>query len=399
MQPDLTRMAPILDNGAQMADGPDKPNRKKKVRVRFRHNRGKRPREKNWTKQALEAEDHELDTNRSESVVAKGDLSRQRTVTLSDGDPSLSDDGLVQGIVVAMRGLFAEVDDGQRIVPCTVRRILRTRQIEDRQPVTVGDRVCFRLESRGEGVEEEGVIESVADRGGLLRRRSGRRIHTIVANVDQAIVVSSAAEPGPKPHLIDRYIVASLAGGITPIVCMNKIDLLEDTRRIDEILDRYASIDMRVLRASTVTGEGMEALRRVFKDKKSVITGQSGVGKSSILNSIQPGLKLDVQTVSDLTKKGRHTTTTARLIRLADGGYVVDTPGIRSLDLTVIPRAEFEAHFVDIASYVANCKFPDCTHTHERDCAVKAAVEQGHIHIDRYESYVRMFEDPGDVSA
>ena len=235
----------------------------------------------------------------------------------------------------------------------------------------------------------------VDPRRGVLRRRARKRVHTIVANVDQAIIVTSAREPTPKPNLIDRYIVAAHAGEITPVICMNKIDL--DDGEAAELLDRYQSLGYTTLRTSASRGDGIDALREALHGKSSVVAGQSGVGKSSLLNAIQPDLGLRTGDVMQQTQKGRHTTTTARLIRLDCGGYVIDTPGIRSFDLTVIPREEFEAHFIEFVDIVADCKFPDCTHTHEDDCALKAAVERGDVHPERYRSYLQMYEDPGTV--
>lgn len=375
------------------SSGKKKSKRGRKKRVALRRNRAARPRITDLTKQAREAEDHEFDAKRDETVRAKGELSRHRTVTVHEEDAKLSE-GVRRGVVVAMRGLFANVDDGERIRLCTVRRILRTRLIEERHPVTVGDRVRFLVESRGDEATAEGVIEAVEPRRGQLRRRSGRRIHTMVANVDQALIVSSAGEPSPKPHLIDRYIIAALAGEITPVICMNKTDLDTGGEAV-ALLDRYSALGYAVVATSTVTGAGIESLRKLLHNTASVIAGQSGVGKSSLLNVVEPGLKLDTKDVSDQTRKGRHTTTTATLIRLAAGGYVVDTPGIRSLDLTTVDRCEYEALFVEFPEHVANCKFPGCTHRHEIECAVKSAVERGDIHPDRYESYVRLFENPG----
>ncbi len=384
-----------LEEYRSMGSSPRKRSSKagKKVRVRFRRNRSKPGRVKDWTKQARQADDHEVDADRSERVVAKGDLSRQRTIIVHDDEGECHPD-LRRGTVIAMRGLYAEVDDGERVWPCTVRRLLRTRLIGEKHPVTVGDRVRFRVETGGDEATQKGVIEAVDKRRGLLRRRTGRRTQTIVANVDRAIIVSSAREPLPKPHLIDRYIVASLAGDVTPVICMNKVDLDHDGSGA-AVLKRYTDLGHLTLRTSAITGEGIDSLREVLKDSASVIAGQSGVGKSSLLNVVQPGLKLRVGDIIEQTSKGRHTTSTASLIRLELGGYVVDTPGVRSFDLSIIPRNEFEAYFVEFVDRLADCKFPDCTHIHEADCAVKAALERGEIHPERYESYVQMFEEPG----
>lgn len=367
------------------------PKKGKKVRVSLRRNRSKPARISDWTRRARQAEDHVADTESSENVVARGDLSRRRTVILSDEDAAAAD-SLLPGTVVAMRGLFADVDDGDRTLPCTVRRMLRTRLIDERHPVTVGDRVRFRLREKRGRLVSEGVIEAVEPRRGRLCRKVGRRIHTLVANVDYAVIVASADQPAPKPHLIDRYLVAAHAGEITPVICMNKIDL-DANGAARSLLERYASMGYRTICTSATRGMGVVDFRTLLMDKATVLAGQSGVGKSALLNAIQPGLRLKTGDVVGQTSKGRHTTTTATLLRLDVRGYVVDTPGTKSFDLSTVPQNELELHFVDLAAHVAGCKFPDCTHTHEADCAVKRAVETGRIHSERYESYVRLFEE------
>jgi len=298
------------------------------------------------------------------------------------------------GLLLNFRGAYSKIDDGKQIWTCTIRRILRTQLIEERNPITIGDRVAFQLEVEVEGVQREGVIVQVEPRTGQLQRKSGRRIHTIVANVDQVLIVTSARLPSPKPNLIDRYIVAAQVGNMTPIICMNKIDLDKvDTAK--ELLSQYQKIGYTTICTSATTGEGIDELISLFKDRSSVISGQSGVGKSSLLNAIQPGFNLRTGDIIEQIEKGRHTTSTARLLRLDMGGYVVDTPGIRSFDLSIVPRNEFEAHFIEFVPLVAHCKFPDCTHTHEVNCAIKSAVEAGNISTQRYESYCQMFKDPG----
>jgi len=362
----------------------------KKVRVPFRRNRLKPRRTKDWTDKNQDAGDHEQDTARIEHIVTKGELSRHRTITVDED--GLADPELQAGVVVAMRGLFADVDDGTRVWPCTIRRVLRTQLIEERHPVTIGDRVRFRITKQAEGVVQEGVIHHVEERKGRLRRMVNRRIHTIAANVDYAVIVSSAAMPAPKPHMIDRYIVASLSGDIIPVVCMNKLDLDVEGRGA-EVVERYADLGYRTLLTSAKTGQGIDDLREVFKGKSCVLAGQSGVGKSSLLNAVEPGLNLRIGDIVEHTNKGRHTTSTAILIKLKLGAYVVDTPGIKSLDVSPVPINEIELHFVEFGPHIPNCKFPDCTHTHETDCAVQTAVDSGEIHEERYESYVRLFEE------
>lgn len=364
----------------------------KKVRVPFRRNRGKRKRVTDVTQEAKQTDDFDVESCSDERVVAKGDLSRHRTIIV--GNDNASHEGRLDGVVIAMRGRYAEVDDGTRIWQCSVRRVLRTLRIEERNAVTVGDRVQFLPEAEKEGVVSEGVIERVEPRTGVLQRRSGKRTHTIAANIDQAIIVTCAREPGPKPNLIDRYLVSAHAGSMTPIVCMNKIDL-DDDGEAKAILRRYANLGYHTLMTCAIAGTGIEAFRALLKDCSSVVTGQSGVGKSSLLNAVVPDLQLRVGHVSEQVEKGRHTTTTATLMKLPFGGYVVDTPGIRTFDLSLIPREQFEAHFVEFAPLIPHCRYPDCTHSHETDCAVQTGVQDGDVSQERYDSYLQMYEDPG----
>ncbi|MCP4592902.1 MAG: ribosome small subunit-dependent GTPase A [bacterium] len=361
-----------------------------RVRVDLRHNRNKPAPQKDWTREAREQGIDDVDTESGETVSAKGDLSRKRTVVVrNDAD----DPARFNGTVVTMRGLFADVDDGERVWSCTVRRIVRSRRIAERHAVIVGDKVRFEIVADEPGRETEGVIEEVMPRRSVLERVSGRRRHTIAANVDQVIITTSAAHPRPKTHLIDRYIVATLAGRMVPVVCMNKIDLDTDGRSA-ALLERYANLGYRTLQTSAVAGSGVDQLGDMLRGTSSVITGQSGVGKSSLLNTIQPGLQLPVGRISEETLHGRHTTTTARLIKLEIGAYVVDTPGIRSFDLAAVPLHEIEMYFDEFVELIPDCKFPDCTHVHEAKCAVKDGVERGLIHPDRYKSYVRLFTEP-----
>jgi ribosome biogenesis GTPase len=371
---------------------------RRKIRINLRKNRSKPPREKDWTRgyQAGESED----IHSTERVRAKGDLSRKRTIIADDTNPAgpepagetvmpaidLSE--CLQGRVVRVHGQHNIVMTGDGVeYACAVRRLLRSLAIEERNVVTTGDRVWFRP-----AAEFEGLIEKVEPRYGLLTRRSWKREHVLVANVDQVVIVAALAEPFLKPHLVDRYLVSASMGSLRPIVCFNKADLV-DPADFQQILGLYAQLGIRVILASIHSGQGIEALREQLHGRQSVFAGQSGVGKTSLLNAIEPGLRLRVREVSEMNQKGRHTTTTAELIKLSFGGWVVDTPGIRQFDLWNVIPAELDGHFPEFRPFVARCVFPGCSHLHEDNCAVRGAVHEGWIDPQRYYSYRGLYLD------
>jgi ribosome biogenesis GTPase len=374
-------------------------SKKKKIRVELRRNRSKPPRSKGWTRGFQEHGFTEEATTGGERVRAKGDLSRRRTIiqedpaaTATSGQepadmPAVDMSACLPGRVLRVHGLTSvvETEDGQQY-RCAVRRLLRTLVTDERNIVTTGDRVWFLP-----ALNQEGVIERVEPRHGLLTRASRGREHVLVANVDQVVIVMSLVEPELKPHLIDRYLASAEQGGITPLICLNKADLV-DPVLYQPLIGSYSQLGISTFLTSATTGQGIERLRERLIDRQTVFAGQSGVGKSSLLNAIQPGLGLRVREVSESTQKGRHTTTTAQLLRLDFGGWVVDTPGIRQFQLWDIIPEEVEGFFPEFRPYVPLCAYPDCTHTHEDRCAVKKAVELRHISVRRYTSYLGLFE-------
>jgi ribosome biogenesis GTPase len=251
--------------------------------------------------------------------------------------------------------------------------------------VSAGDIVVFRPESA-----TEGVIERIEPRHSVLCRNVRGQQHVIVSNVDQLVIVTSAAEPNLKPNLIDRFLVAAEKYHIEPLICINKIDLI-DPADLQPLVGVYGQMGYPVLLVSAVTGFGVERLKRRIIGKASAVAGQSGVGKSSLLNTVDAGLNLRVQAVSEETQKGKHTTTTAQLIPLAEGGFVVDTPGIRQFQLWDVVPQEMANYYRDLRPYVGLCRYPDCTHQHEDHCAVKDAVADGRLDLRRYESYCHLF--------
>jgi ribosome biogenesis GTPase len=395
---------------------PPKRRKGRKVRVDFRQNRQQPRRSDDWTRRYESDQDKLVDERLSESVRAKGELSRKRTVIHDEDDAPIVDKRLWQrAVVTAVHGLVCRVDDEQRRQwDCTVRRVLRTLLIEQRSAVTVGDRVWFSDQSELHDGEPVGVIERVAERTTVLSRRDRRkREHTIVANADQLLIVTSFAQPALKPHLIDRYLVAAAQGDLRPIICFNKCDLEPEAVEIDQqpteqadansaaggppsadaLFDEFCALAYTCLRTSATERLGLDELRRELTDHMTVLSGQSGVGKSSLINALQPGLDLKVREVSSDTDKGRHVTSHARLLPLDFGGWVVDTPGIRQFDLWSVAPGELEGCFTEFIPHVRNCHFNDCHHQQEDGCAIIAAVEAGQISERRYYSYLKMLEE------
>jgi ribosome biogenesis GTPase len=392
-------------------------SKKKKVRVELRKNRTKPPRPNDWTRNFADHGYQDEKPTDTERVRAKGDLSRHRTIIADEANsPAVNADVSLPGRVLRVHGLFSivETTDG-RLFRCAVRRLLKSLQSDARNVVACGDRVWFRRVISGVEnppdvecelpIEEsdepsgdldlptplpEGLIERVEPRHGTLTRLSRRREHVLVANVDQLLIVMSLFEPDLKPHLIDRYTAAAFQGGLQPIICLNKSDLAE-VAAFQPLLGHYWQLGIPTFLTSAQTGQGIAQLRQQLHGRSTVLSGQSGVGKTSLLNAIQPGLALSVKSVSAVNQKGRHTTTYAQLIRLDFGGWVVDTPGVRQLQLWDVRPEEVEGYFPDLRPFVALCRYPDCTHTHEDGCAVKRAVRFGQIGARRYHSYLGLF--------
>ncbi|MFO0838500.1 MAG: ribosome small subunit-dependent GTPase A [Phycisphaerae bacterium] len=427
----------------------------RKVRVEFRQNREARARNDHWTRSFHQDTDATADASRGEQVRAKGALSRKRTIIVPHDDAPVTDESLWRpGLITAMFGLVNRVEDSAgRQWACTLRRVLRTRQIAERAAVTVGDRVWFSpidappASARADAPAESGavselpagVIERVAERTTRLSRRERRgREHALVANADQLLIVASVSQPRIKPHLIDRFLVAAAKGGLRPIVCINKIDLShhafgtfgdlehgestlesdgagedpaevledefdEDAGGADESFNRYASLDdlvgefrragCTVLCTSVRDRAGLAELAEALHGHLTVLAGQSGVGKSSLLNALQPELNLATGEVSRDNEKGRHTTSHAWIHRLSIGGHVVDTPGIRQFDLWAVEPGELEACFAEFLPLISKCRFSNCLHVHEDGCAVYEAMAAGVISTRRYASYAKMLAE------
>lgn len=367
--------------------------KKKHLRADFRKNRAERTRHGDWTRK-FKTDAVEDDAAHEERLSGKGELTRKRTVRGAEADEQsglgvlldVDESACLKGRVLAVHGLTSTVqsEDGVEY-QCAVRRLLKTLHTDLRHVVAAGDRVLFRPADN-----REGIIERIEPRHGVLCRESRGRQQVLVSNVDQLLIVASAAEPYLKPNLIDRFLVSAEQSRLRAIICINKIDLIEPAT-IEPLVGVYSQMGYTLLLTSARTGAGIDRVRKRLLGQQTVIAGQSGVGKSSLLNAVQPGLGLAVSEVSAETQKGRHTTTTARLIPLEGGGHVVDTPGIRQFQLWDVIPEEVAGYYRDLRPLVSHCAFPDCTHRHEANCAVKDAVADGWLDARRYESYLHLF--------
>lgn len=367
--------------------------RNKKIRVAFSKNRQKRARSEDLTRAALRDFEAVEDLSADERVSGKGDLTRRRTIIAAETEAgsaipqrNVDESECLRGRILYAVGAnhcLARTEDGREF-ECAIRRVVRTLARETRNAVVAGDEVLFLPTG-----PETGVIERVEPRRGVLSRGSDRKEHVIASNIDQALIVVSAADPPLKPGVVDRFLVSCGRGGVAAVICINKVDLV-DPVSLQPIAGVYAQLGYDVVLSSMRSGAGVARLRSLLRNRVTVVAGQSGVGKSSVLNALQPGLGRPVGDVSGESRKGRHTTRVAELLRLSCGGWVIDTPGVRQFELWDVIPEEVEGYFREFRPFVAACRFPDCSHVHETDCAVRRGVEEGCISRLRYEGYVRI---------
>ncbi len=298
------------------------------------------------------------------------------------------------GIVITVKaGECSIVTDQDKRLKCLLRPELAMAQKSD---LAVGDRIRYSVNSDGIN-----IVESVEPRHSVLSRPDphDRRLErVIVTNIDIVVIVASVHTPPLNPNLIDRYLLAINRGGIEPLICVNKIDLVENDEEvmcIDEALEAYRRLGIDIVKCSAESGLNIERLKEHLYGKPAVFVGHSGVGKSSILNAIDPALGIETRTVQRATGKGRHTTVRSNLYHLPGDITIIDTPGVRGFGLWKMEPSELRWYFDEFDQFADSCKYSNCTHTHEPGCAVKAALPANNVLARRYESYLKMLESLG----
>jgi ribosome biogenesis GTPase / thiamine phosphate phosphatase len=296
----------------------------------------------------------------------------------------------LRGLVLRATAGFADVSTEAGVLRCRLRGRLK-REVLSTDLLVLGDFVTVVELGAGEG-----RIESIEPRTTVFSRRhpgrGGHREDVLVANLDLLVCVFAVSFPMMKPRLLDRFLVIAEAHGVVPVIVLNKIDE-EGLEEVRELLEPHRAIGYEIFETSTVTGEGVDTLRERMSGRVSALVGPSGVGKSSLVNAIEPGLDLRVGETRDVDGKGRHTTRVASLHPLRGGGYLADTPGIRELAAFRIPERELPRCFPEFRPFLGACSFRSCRHLSEPGCAVLAAVDSGVIDEDRYESYAKMLLD------
>ncbi|MDY3847071.1 MAG: ribosome small subunit-dependent GTPase A [Prevotella sp.] len=299
------------------------------------------------------------------------------------------------GLVIKNTGSWYTVrlDDGGQLIDCKIKGNFRLKGIRSTNPVAVGDRVDIVPNQEGTA-----FITSIHDRRNYIIRKSSnlsKQSHIIAANVDQAILVVTVNYPETSTTFIDRFLASAEAYRIPVILVFNKTDrLTPEERHYQQMMtELYETVGYECVQVSAITGEGIEALEAMLRDKTTVLSGNSGVGKSTLINRLLPEANLRTAEISDAHNAGMHTTTFSEMLQLPEGGYLIDTPGIKGFGTFDIEPEELTSYFKEIFRFSKDCRFSNCTHTHEPGCAVIKALEEHYIAASRYQSYLSMMED------
>jgi ribosome biogenesis GTPase len=369
----------------------------RQVRKQVRRNRDVRPpRRRDWRDHAYAGDDEWADEFAAERIMPRGERERRRTVEEMMFAARQDQEGPAEVVPAGLRGQVVEVSSGLcrvalpgRTVLCSLRGSLSASETGYTNVVAVGDRVVISENGR-----DQGVVEAVLPRRNQITRPDpfyGHLQQTLVANVDQLLVVASWRDPHIWPELIDRYLIAAERNDVVPLLCINKVDLAESRQEIEELMRPYRALDYQVILTSAERGDGVPALRLLLDGKVTVLAGLSGVGKSTLLSAVEPSFDLRVGDVNEERHQGRHTTSQAIMLPLGDKSYVIDTPGIREFGLVGLRQRDLIAHYPELAEVAPGCRFSDCTHQHEPRCAVRAAAAAGAVSAMRLDSYIKIW--------
>ena len=303
----------------------------------------------------------------------------------------------MKGVVLKSTGSWYQVRsfESGELFNCRIKGKFRVAGIKSTNPIAVGDLVHFHLEDHQEG---QGIISAIQDRKNYIVRKSvnlSKQVHIIASNMDQALLVTTLAQPVTSTGFMDRFLSTAEAYSIPTIIVFNKIDLYDEEEMMElEYREAvYSSIGYKVLKTSAMQGIGLEKLKEELKDKTTLLSGHSGVGKSTLVNAVEPNLDLRTGTVSLSHRKGQHTTTFAEMHPLRMGGDVIDTPGIKGFGMVNMKKEEISHFFPEIFALSEQCRFHNCMHLNEPECAVKSALEENKIAPTRYESYLNQLND------
>lgn len=303
----------------------------------------------------------------------------------------------MHGLIIKNTGSWYTVktDDG-RIVECKVKGNFRLKGIRSTSPVAVGDYVDIIMNPEGTA-----LISAIDDRKNYIIRKASnlsKQSQIIAANLDQALLIITIKQPETSTTFIDRFLAGAEAYRVPVVLVFNKTDLLNDDERHyqQQMVELYETIGYPCIEISAETGMGIDQLQTLLKQKVTLVSGNSGVGKSTLINAIIPHADQRTAEISNAHGTGMHTTTFSEMIELAEGGYLIDTPGIKGFGTFDIEREELTSYFKEIFEFSKDCKFNNCTHTHEPGCAVIQAVENHYISVSRYQSYLNMLEDKDD---
>lgn len=300
----------------------------------------------------------------------------------------------MRGLVIKNTGSWYTVktEDGS-LVDCKIKGNFRLKGIRSTNPVAVGDHVDIIRNQEGTA-----FISHICDRRNYIIRKSqnlSKQSHIIAANVDQAFLVVTVNHPQTSTMFIDRFLASAEAYRVPVVLAFNKTDLLSDEERHyqEMMMTLYRTIGYQCLALSAATGEGFDVLPDLLHDKITLLSGNSGVGKSTFINRLLPGVNLRTAEISDAHNTGMHTTTFSEMLPLPDGGYIIDTPGIKGFGTFDMEPEELTSYFREIFHFSKDCRFSNCTHTHEPGCAVLRALDEHYIAASRYQSYLSMLED------